>query len=114
MNHNDNVSEVRRAGARVAGLYAHGSTPSPEAERAARQGLAYQRIQREVRRANRAASPALSPAQVGHLVALLVEGVDREAAERLERAVREAAFSVRLRDDERHRIAQIILDGGAA
>lgn len=114
MNHNDNVSEVRRAGARVAGLYAHGGNPSPEVERAARQGLAHQRIMREVLRAQRAATPPLDPAQVGHLVGLLVQGLDYEAVARFERAVREGAYGVSLTDDDRQRIARIVLDGGVA
>ena len=85
------ISEVRSATARLAGLYSYGNTPSPETESAARRGLQVAKLDRAIRDAA-VAAPPLDPVQTAHLVGLLLSwgGSDDGAVERLERTVLEA------------------------
>ena len=103
-------NEVQRRRSQLAGLFTYGRTPDPEVETAARRSLQVAKLDRAIREAT-TASPALDPAQTGHLVGLLVSwgGSDDDAVERLERAIREAVYAVdRLTAEDRERIAAII------
>lgn len=105
------ISNIRQATARLAGLSSHGRVPDPEVEDDARRDLAHAKLQRALREAQSSA-PALNPHQVEHLVGLLMApgGTDEHAAERLERAVREAVHCTRdLTPSDRERIAAVVL-----
>lgn len=114
---NDHNYNVRRESARLGGLSSYGRTPDPAEEADARRRLAVARIDREIRQQTRV-SPSPDPAQIGHLVGLLLMwggSRDGQAVERLERAVREAFYCTPTATaEDRVRIAsQIAQQGGA-
>ena len=108
--------EVLTARNKLAGLRAYGHTPDPEVEADAYRALQVAKLDRAIREAT-TVSPPLKPTQMGHLIGLLLSwgGSDEGAAERLERAVREAIYvTTGLTTEDRERIAAIIATGTGA
>ncbi|WP_299052154.1 hypothetical protein [uncultured Nocardioides sp.] len=112
MSDRPNSNPVRGAASRLNAMYSHGRTPDPADVAQGYRELGYARIQREIRR-SQGNVPQLDPVHVGHLVAMLVSGVDAEAVERFERAVREAVYELPLSNADRARIAALITGGAA-
>lgn len=111
------ADDVIRARNRLAGLHSRGATPDPVEEADARRRLAVAHIDREIRKQTRLA-PSPDPQEIGYFVGLLLMwggSRDGQAVERLERTVREAFYvTPTVTPEDRERIAQTIIEGGAS
>ena len=110
-------NSVRRATAKLAGLYANGQTPDPVQEAEARTGLQVAKLDREIRAAHRK-SIAPDAVDTAHLVGLLLMWGHPDGDESFARAKRSVyevlSVTTSLTDADRMSIAKMILGGERA